>query len=157
LPAEIVPAELVQEQDRVSPTGLLIIELDAVIAGQKRHGSPWLCERLGHEHGEPRRSAAARGAARVQKSTPEQSSAEPWKRTRGLGTLAARRASAPACLVLVDRRLHRGFRLGTRGCELGRGITIAPVAQLVGVALEVWMHEARHQLVAALGCRPVRP
>ena len=65
--------------------------------------------------------------------------------------------SALALLMLVDCRLHRRFRRDAGRLVLGLGVRIAPVAEFVGVALEVRVNVARHQLVAALGRRPVRP
>src|SRR5437868_13256355 len=60
----------------------------------------------------------------------------------------APRRSALARLILVDGRLYRGFHLLAGGGVLFLGVVVAPVAQLVGIALEVRVHVARHQLVA---------
>src|SRR5205085_4347393 len=60
-------------------------------------------------------------------------------------------------LMLVDRRLHGGLRLGAGGRVLRRRVVIAELAQRVGVALEVRVDVARHQLVALARLRPVGP
>ena len=73
----------------------------------------------------------------------------------GQGPIPADSALAP--LMLVDCRLDRGFRLEAGRLVLGLGVVIAPVAELVGIALEVLVNVTRHQLVAALRRRPVRP
>src|SRR5437660_1248175 len=59
--------------------------------------------------------------------------------------------------MAVDRRLDRGSRLSAGGRVFLLGVGIAPVTQLVHVALEMRMNVARHQRVAALGRLPVRP
>src|SRR6185295_13730362 len=73
------------------------------------------------------------------------------------GAAGGASTSSLARLVFVDRRLYRGLALLARRCELRRGVLVARAAQPVDVILKVWMHEARHQLVASLGGRPVGP
>src|SRR3984885_8312393 len=62
-----------------------------------------------------------------------------------------------AGLMLVDRRLHRGARLIAGAGVFRLGVVVAPLPQLVGVALELRVDVARHQLVAFFGRRPVGP
>jgi hypothetical protein len=59
--------------------------------------------------------------------------------------------------MFVDRGLDRRLRLRAGRLVFGLGVCIAPVAQRVGVALEMRMNVARHELIAALGGRPIRP
>src|SRR5262249_23614656 len=59
--------------------------------------------------------------------------------------------------MFVDRGLDRRLRLRAGRLVFGLGVRIAPVAQRVGVALEMRMNVARHELIAALGGRPIRP
>src|SRR6516162_2110006 len=64
--------------------------------------------------------------------------------------------SALASLIPVDRRLDGGFRLKTGRRVFGLGVVIAPIAQFVGIALEMRVHVARHQFIAPLRRGPVR-
>src|SRR5262245_22905174 len=66
-------------------------------------------------------------------------------------------ASGLAALMFVDRGLDRRLRLRARRLEFGLGVGIGRVAQRVGVALEMRMNVARHELIAALGGPPIRP
>ena len=59
--------------------------------------------------------------------------------------------------MFVDGRLNRSLRLSAGRFIFGLGVGIVPVAQLVGVTLEMRMNIARNELVAALGRRPIRP
>src|SRR5262245_13742445 len=65
--------------------------------------------------------------------------------------------SALASLIPVDRRLDGGFRLKTGRRVFGLGIVIAPIAQFVGIALEMRVYVTLHQFVAPLRRGPVRP
>jgi hypothetical protein len=49
------------------------------------------------------------------------------------------------------------LRLRARRLVFRLGVGVAPVAQRVGVALEMRMNVARHELIAAPGGRPIRP
>src|SRR6476620_8037778 len=80
---------------------------------------------------------------------------EKWIRDVLAQTL--RDVSALAPLIRVDCRLDRSFRLKTGRRVFGLGVVIAPIAQFVGIALEMRMHVTRHQFVAPLRRRPVRP
>src|SRR5215472_19327502 len=64
------------------------------------------------------------------------------------GRCEAAQVSALALLMPVDGGLDRGFRLRAGRRVPGFGVRIAPVAQLVRVAPEMWVDIARHQLVA---------
>src|SRR5262249_27315946 len=66
-------------------------------------------------------------------------------------------SSALAALVHLNRGLPRRLRLGARAGVFGARVLVAPFAQFVGVALKMRVHVTRHQLIAALGCGPVRP
>src|SRR3984893_8899331 len=80
-----------------------------------------------------------------------------WKWIRDVLAETLRDVSALASLIGVDCRLDRSFRLKTGSRVFGLGVALAPIAQFVGIALEMRMHVTRHQFVAPLRRRPVRP
>src|ERR1700730_7408798 len=106
----------------------------AVLArGARRTARLWWCS-----HAQTKCSLSTRSAPRC-----------------GQGPIPVDSALVP--LMLVDCRLDRGFRLEAGRLVLGLCVVIAPVAELVGIALEVWVTVPRHQFVAAFRRRPVCP
>src|SRR5262245_8390570 len=73
------------------------------------------------------------------------------------GSRLAAPSSRRAALMLVDGGLHGGLGGGARAGVFRLGVIVAPLAQLIGIALEVRMDVTGHQLVAALRRGPVRP
>src|SRR5262245_42792346 len=70
-----------------------------------------------------------------------------------LGLALLRRAFGLRVLVLLDLALDRRLRLRRVGTAIAGSRVVAQLAQRIGAALEVRMHEARHQFVGAHGRR----